>query len=564
MSTLRTVYTNIRAARTAIKDMSRLRQIAAVLVRHGLGHVVEAWNLQDRFILKLLVDKQPAEFEPTSIYERIAEAIQDLGPTFIKLGQILSTRPDLIPQAMCNQFARLQDDVAPISGEAARKVVEESLGHEIEVLYDEFDETPLASASIAQVHTARLRSGDDVVVKVQRPGIQETIVSDLSILYFAARQIEATIPEAKAFNPVAIAREFERAILQELDFTHEASHMERFDRNFSSWPTVHIPRCYPEYSTMQVLTMERLRGHKITAAAEAGFDIEAVARECVRMLFKMAFEDGFFHGDLHPGNIFVLDGNRIGLIDFGLTGRMTDAMKDAIADLMMAIVTSNFEGVARSFYEISLRTGHVDYPAFEQDTIDLMERYFLHKTLANVDFGAFLRDLIEGAIRHDVQVPPDYTMFFKAIMTVEGIGKVVAPHLDLVSECRPYVEKLVAQRYSPERVLRSLLDTLQAFARFGRQFPLTANEILRQFEDGRLTLGIEQTQLSEIERRREVRANRAVVAGLAAALLLCGTLMRHDVGFTLIGLPGLSLLAFMTGGGLTARLVWKIVLSRRW
>lgn len=569
MSTMRVIYTNIRAAQTAIKDIGRLRQIAAVLIRHGLGHVVEAWNLQDRAIVGLLVQKRPPEALPTSLFERITLALQDLGPTFVKMGQILSTRPDLIPQGLCDCFMTLQDRVQPISFDDARAVIEESLGAPFETVFDELDPTPLASASIAQVHTARLAAagpegGDEVVLKVQRPGIAATIDSDLNLLYWVAKQIENTLPEAQAFDPTAIAREFERAIRRELDFTFEAANLERFDRNFSAWTTVYIPRVYRAHSSETVLVMERLRGVKITDAAAQGHEMEPIARECIRMLLKQVFEDGFFHGDLHPGNLFVLDDGRIGLIDFGLVGRMNQRMKDQMADLLLAIVTRNFEGVARSFYDLSIRTGKVDYPAFEDDVVELMEKYFTSASLADVDFGEYLRELVAGAVRHNVRIPPDFTMFFKAMMTVEGIGKIVSPDLDLISECRPVIEQLIAERYGPERVMRTAVDTLSQFARFGRQFPITAQAFLDQMEDGRLGVGVDYPQLPALEDERHRRTNRAVLAGLAGVIMLCGTLARLDDGMTLFGLPALSTLCFIVGGGLALRLVLRILRDGRW
>lgn len=563
MSTMRAVYTNLRAARTAIKDVGRLRQIVAVLVRHGLGHVVEAWNLQDKAIVGLLVEKRPDDVEPKSLFQRIAEAMQDLGPTFVKLGQILSTRPDLIPEALCEELRTLQDDVAPITLVQARAVVEGALGRPIEEVFDDFSEKPLACASIAQVHTARLKSGEQVVVKVQRPGIRAVIESDLHILYFVARQIEATIPEAQAFDPVAIARTFDRAISKELDFNYEANNLERFARNFEGWGTVYIPRVYREHTSGTVLVMERLFGRKITDAPAQGFEMQPIAREAVRMLFKMVFEDGFFHGDLHPGNLFVLDDGRLGVIDFGLVGRMTRTMKDQMADLLLAIVTRNYEQVARSIYEISIRTGKIDYGAWEADTVELMDRHFARASLADVDFGLVLRDLIEGAIRHNVRIPPDYTMFFKALMTVEGIGKIVSPDLDLVGEIRPYAEKLIAERYSPERVLRATVDTLHAFGRFGRQFPITAHRFLEQIQDGRLAIGIEYAQLADLEAGRDRRMNRAIMAAGSCTLLLCGTLARNDPGLKLLGAPVLTTLCYVLGGALGARLLWRI-LREKW
>ena len=563
MSTLRAVYTNVRAARTALKDIARLRQIATVLVRHGLGHVVETWRLEDKAIVGLLVDKRPPETLPKSLFERITEALQDLGPTFVKLGQILSTRPDLVPQALCDQFKTLQDNVQPIPFEQARAVIEASLGRPLGEIFLDFDEKPLAAASIAQVHTARLASGDEVVVKVQRPGIRANIQSDLHLLYFVARQLEAAVPEAAAFGPVDIALEFERAISKELDFTFEANNLLRFQRNFADWDTIHVPRYDKEHSSDTILVMERLRATKITEAAVEGHDMEAIARECVRMVFKMVFEDGFFHGDLHPGNLLIMQDGRVGLIDFGLVGRMTRVQKDAMADLLLAIVTGNYEGVARSLYDISIRAGKVDYGAWEQDVTELMDLHFSNASLAEVDFGVILKDLIEGAVRHNVRVPPDYTMFFKALMTVEGIGKLVAPDLDLLAECRPYVERLITERYSPQRVMRSVADTLQAFARFGRQFPVTASEFLRQMEDGRLALRVEYRQLAELEEARDRRAHRTILAAFAFGLVVSGALVHDNGGATILGLPAWTFVAWLLGGGLGGLLFLRILASGR-
>lgn len=565
MSTMRAVYTNVKAARTAIKDMARVRAIAAVLVRHGLGHVVEAWNIQDKAILGLLVEKKDPENAPLTVFERVAAALQELGPTFVKLGQILSTRPDLIPQALCDQLKSLQDQVREISLEEARAVVERALEQPIEAVFDDFSPTPLASASIAQVHTATLKEGGaEVVLKIQRPGIRRTIESDLNILYFLAKRVEATIPEAQAFDPVSIAREFEKAISKELDFNFEANNLERFDRNFSDWPQIYIPTVYREHSSRRLLVMERLHATKVTDAGAEGHDMATIASDLVSMVFKMVFEDGFFHGDLHPGNLLILRDGRIGLIDFGLVGRMSQRMKDAMADMLLHIATRNHEGTARALYEISLRRGKVDYDAFEDEVIEKMELHFTRGSLADVDFGAVLRDLIEGSIRHRVTIPPDYTMFFKAIMTVEGIGKIIAPDLDLLAEIQPHAERVVAARYSPERVMRASVDTLQSFARFARQFPITANQFLESIEDGRLAIGIEYSQLKRLEGSRDRRSNRGILAAGVATLLVCGTLARGDAGATLFGLPAITTLTYGLGGYLGMRLLWRIMRSGKW
>lgn len=559
MSTMRAVYTNLRAARAVIQDIGRLRQIAAVLVRHGFGHVVEAWSLQDKAILRLLPQSGEAKTDPEARgnpLERVVVILEELGPTFVKLGQILSTRPDLIPQALCDELQSLQDSVAPLAKGLAREALEASLGQPIEAVFEGFSDEPLACASIAQVHTARLKTGEDVVIKIQRPNVQKTIASDLHILYFIARQMEEAIPEAGAFNPVAIIREFERAITKEFDFRFEANNLERFARNFESWERVRIPMLYREHSSETILVMERFEGQKITEAPMDTHLRGVIAKDSVAMLFKMVFEDGLFHGDLHPGNLLILETGQIGLIDFGMVGRMTQTMQDRMADMILYIATQRYESVARVLYEIAIHRAKIDYAGWEQDVVDLLERHFAHGTLAEVDFGVVFRDLVEGAVRHDASIPPDYTMFFKALMTIEGVGKTIAPDLDLVAELRPHVERVVAARYKPERIIKTVADTVHAFGRLGRKFPRTAEAILGRVEDGRLIIGVEEVHHLQLEAGRHQRFNRALLASVGAILLLCGTLSQGDP--ILFGLPAFKTIFYGVGGYAIARALWWV------
>lgn len=584
MSTARAFYTNLMAARNAIKDLGRLQQIARVLIRNGFGHWVTSLKGakaegplkgEDARALEAL---ESALEEPTpshtgdpdlpddpalKTYRRLVTILRELGPTFIKLGQILSTRSDLIPQALCDELKSLQDQVNPLPFEQLKGAIEEALGGPLSAAFTRLDEQPLACASIAQVHTAQLITGEEVVLKVQRPGIRAIIESDLSILHFLVRQAIDMIPEAETFRPDAILSEFERAIIKELDFTYEARNLSRFAKNFASWGTVHIPKLYDQYSSERVLVMERLYGVKITEAAPKGHPMDELARETVRMVFKQVFEDGFFHGDLHPGNLLILEDGRIGLIDFGMVGRLTPPMRASLADLLFHITTTHYEGVARTLYEISTHDGNINYAQWEADVVELMDRHFSTTSLADVDFGQIVRDLIEGAVRHRAQIPPDYTMFFKALMTVEGIGKVVSPDLDLLAECRPYVQRLVMERYEPERILRELVDTLHAFGRFSKRLPHTAQQLLQQVESQRLGIQLSDSHLLARQEHSRRLLNRAVVVAFALALWLIALLLGVW-GQGLAWGHTLSVLAGVAGTLLAARALWRVLIIEEW
>ena len=581
MSTVRTVYTNLRAAHSAIKDLNRLRQISAVLIRHGLGHLLGSSSGADSEVAQVIAEAADEVESPrtgktqlTELSLRINEILQDLGPTFVKFGQILSTRTDLLPEELCARLAQLQNQVKPITFQEVSEVIREDLDAELHEIFSDFSVEPLACASIAQVHTAKLNvntSDDgegepelvDVVVKVQRPGIRAVIEADLSILHFLARQAVDAFPEVEAFRPDHILVEFERAIIKELSFHFEAQNIKRFQRNFADWETVHIPVVYDERSTERVLVMERLDGVKITEAAPYGHPMDLIASETVRMLFKQVFEDGFFHGDLHPGNLLILKDSRIGLIDFGLVGRLSPMQRDAMADLLLHVTTRNHEGVARSLFEISIHQEAINYSQWESDVCELMDRHFASSSLAEVDFGQIVRDLIEGAVKHRAQIPSDYTMFFKSIITVEGIGKQVSPDLDLIAEIRPYAQRLIAQRYQPEQLLRGGIDAIQALSRFSKRLPHTTQQLMQQIENQQLGFQLSDAQLEQRQVAQRKIVNLIVAAFMSVSLVALG------LAFLTLGVNlswGERTGALMCGLGMLmgVRVVWYVMWRGPW
>ena len=503
-----------------VKNTDRMRQIGTVLARHGFGQILSRIDLRS-----LVPGLSPSDTPKKTFAVRLREAAQELGPSFVKLGQIASTRSDLLPPDVVAELVKLQDEVPPMDAEALEGVLGETFGDDEGDLFAEFDRTPMASASIGQVHRARLRRDDgsevDVVVKVQRPGIRATIERDLDLLYMLARLVEKHIPESRIYAPVGLVTEFDRAITSELGYGLEADNAERFARFFAGDGTVRFPHIYREASGKRVLAMERFVGRKVAAAAAEG-DGETIARNALLVIAKMVFEHGFFHADPHPGNIIVLGpaGNPvIGLIDLGLVGRLSPEMRDRAVGLMLAAVSGDTDAVADALLELGKPRGRVDTDAFRAEVAVLSEKY-LGRPLAEVEMSGLIRDLVQGAIKYEIDMPVEMLMVGKALMTVEGIGKAIYPELDIYGELRPYFTNLLRRRYSPERVGRDLLRGALRLRAGAEKLPGQITDILEDLRSGRLSV---QTRDEALARSSDRLGRRLFAAVVSAALLGSGT-----------------------------------------
>ncbi len=530
-----------------VKSTDRLRQIATVLAKHGFGELLARMNLRALLPGKKQDADQPAPRRTFAV--RLREALQDLGPSFVKLGQIVSTRPDLIPTDIVTELKKLQDDVPPLDFERVKEVLTDTFGGLEEQLFEWIDEQPIASASIAQVHRARLRREDgtrDVVVKIQRPRIRTTIERDLDLLHVLARIIERQIPESRIYSPVGLVAEFERAITAELDFKLEADNAERFARNFEGDPTVRFPFVYRDASGKRVLTMERFVGSKIydfVTDREVG---KRVAVNALHIVAKMIYEHGFFHADPHPGNIIMLgspDDPVVGLIDLGLVGRISPEMRDKTIHLMIAAVTGDSEGLADALLAMGKPRGRVDMSAFRAEVAMLSEKY-LDKPLSEIEMSALIRDLVQGAIKYEIDMPVEMTMVGKALMTIEGIGKEIYPELDVYSELKPYLVQLFRARYSPERIGRDLLRGFTRLSTTTKSLPGQVTDILNELRDGHLELRTVDPQLVRVGDRL---GRRIFTALTTSALLLAGTALlvtdtAHGLAIFFLVFAGVQLL----------------------
>lgn len=524
----------------AARDIARLRDISTVLVRHGFGEIVarlgigrrrnkkkasEPPELTDDLDLKAAEAEGARAVKEATLAVRVRKVLEELGPSFVKLGQIASTRPDILPADLIAELKKLQDSVPPVPIEKVRDQIERSLGAPIDELYESFDEQPLAAASVAQVHRAVLRTEDgpeDVVVKVQRPGIAETVASDLDLLHTLAALVERTIPESKIYSPAALVQQFDRAITSELDFTTEAENATRFAENFEGFKGVAFPRVHRAASSKRVLTLEFLPGKKIYDAIEKdGHSGHKLARTALDIIVKQIFEDGFFHADPHPGNILVMGTPEhpiYGMIDLGMVGRLSPRMRDLTVDLMVSAVRKDLEGVADALYQIGTPTKKVDMTAYRAEVALLAEKY-LGKQLQDIELSAMIRDLVQGATKYGLEIPPDFLLVGKALMTVEGVGKELDPELDVFEEAKPLFLDILKQRYSPERLGNELLRRLEKLTGVSYNVPQQLEEVLEDLRLGRLKIYTSDPDSIESVDRMGRRVFSALVA---SALLLSG------------------------------------------
>lgn len=518
---------------SAVRDIERLRQVVLVLVRHGFGEIVERSGIS-RLVLRAS-DPQPRSSgswgegsSRQSVGRRLRVVLEDLGPTFVKLGQILSTRPDLLAPDIIDELKKLQDRVPPVPFAQLREVVEAELGGPIEKTFMRFDETPLASASIAQVHRAQLlrRSveGQDevheVVVKIQRPKIKVTVERDLELLFLLARAIEQGIPEARIYGPVGLVTEFHRAMTAELDFVEEADNAERFRRAFEERSDARFPKVYRDASARTVLTLEFLDGKKPQDAVQVGHSGERIAKAALGVLFKQIFEDGFFHADPHPGNLLILGSPEapvLGMIDLGLVGRLSPQIRDRTIDLMVAAVRQNSQGVADALYALATPTRRVDRDDYDADITRRAEKY-LGKPLKEISMAAMIRDLVTGAGAHGLEIPSEFLMLGRTMMTVEGVGKELYPELDVFSECRPYFTQLVLRRYSPERLRSDALRTLSRLGGTASGLPAKLDDVLDELRRGGLEVRAHDPALPAVGEL----LGRRLFSGLTVAALIVG------------------------------------------
>lgn len=526
-----------------VQDLPRLQQIVGVLARYGFGQLFTTLSIGD------VSRKADPDMSSSPLARRLRAAVVELGPTFIKLGQVLSVRPDILPPDVIREFETLQDRVPAMEVETVREVIEEELGQPLEDVFETFDFEPLGSASIAQVHRATLTSGEEVAVKVQRTGIAETIRSDMHILYTLAGVIEKRVRLPGLRTPSDVVREFDVAITSELDFTQEMRAAERMHRHFSDHPEIIIPRPHPRWCSRRLLVMDLIEGTPL----KEHLDVDAVtpqSRAMAHTLMECAYEQvfvhGFFHGDPHPGNIFVTESGDIALLDFGLTGTLTGQQQDTIIAAFTAMVFRDAETLAMTVYRAGATTDRVDLRAFRNEIERLMDKYYGKSLEELTEDPATFMEVIQVATKFNIDLPPEFAVLSRTFGMTEGILRGLLPGVDIIEEVKPYAQRLVASRLAPERVAVDVARGLVQLQGHFKDLPTQLNQLMVDLDGGNVTFKIDnsdQWRLEDAIRMGGLRISLALFASTITlgSLLFLSAWSPAPFGIPLFGLFGLVL-----------------------
>jgi len=537
------------------RHLARYRQILTVFFKYGFGDLVELLKIEQyiEIGLQLISKNRRSRLEKLSRAQRVRMACEELGPTYIKFGQILSTRPDLVPVDFIKELSKLQDNVPSRPFSEVSKIVESELGGPPEDIFDFFEKTPLASASIGQVYRATLKDGEAVAVKVQRPGIKKIIEVDLEIMLHLATLMEHHIEEMSLHQPVKIVEEFARTLEKEIDYTIEATNMERIASNFLNDLTIYVPKVFRDTTTESILTTELVEGIKVSdidRLEEAGLDRKLIIVRGADIVLKQIIKHGFFHADPHPGNIFVLPDNVICLLDFGMTGSVDRRTREDFIDLAESVVIRNESRATQVLLKLTYWDEDPDIRLLEKDVADFMGRH-LHKPLKDIKIGKLLNNLLELAFQHRLRISPDIFLMLKAFSTIEGVGLMLDPDFDMIKQAVPFIKEVKHARMSPHRITGDIFRLAIELFQFVENFPKDILSITRLIKQQKLSLNLEYKGLDKMLSTYDQISNRISFSIIIAALIIGSALvimskvppLFYDI--SLIGIVGFLAAAIM-------------------
>jgi len=546
-------------------NLKRMKQIVAVLIKQGFDYFIKELNLKCYIPFKERIKLGRTKEEKKSAPVRLRLALEELGPTFVKFGQLLSTRPDIIPKDFIEELNKLQDNVPPLSYKEVEEQIKKELGKPINKIFLYFNKKPIASASIGQVHEAKLKNGKKVAVKVQRPNIEKIIDKDLEILTFFAEIIDKHMPKLKIYNPKGLVEEFKRTIKKELNYEIEANNISRFYQNFKDSKTVVVPKVYQKYSTKKVLTMSFIEGTKISELwkiKEKWLDKKTIAKNGVNAFFKQILIDGFFHADPHPGNIFVLKNNVIAFLDFGMMGHVDRELMQKLTNLFTAFVDKNVDKIVEELTNLSLVDDEIDLESFKSDISDIIEEYY-GLPLKEIEIGKIINQIISVGRKYNITLPRNLVLLVKALTTIEGIGVQLDPDFNIVEASKPFVKKIARKKMSLTCLFESFIENLCKTKDSMIILPQKINNLLSKLQSGNLKIKIEQEEFEELKSKIDDSSNKISISLITAAIIISSTIiLQIDRGPSLLGISVFALIGFLVAAFLVAWLLFSIIISK--
>ncbi|EKD68692.1 MAG: hypothetical protein ACD_47C00482G0002 [uncultured bacterium] len=556
--------------RKRYKLFLRYKEIANVLIKHGLGFVIEKigifrlLNIRSKFSRILSTAENPHKIG--TLAQRIKSALEELGPTFIKFGQLLSLRPDMLPEALITELSKLQDEVEPFPFETVISTIESEYQKPYGEIFSEITPEPIGSASIAQVHKAILLCGDKVIIKVRRPDIEKTIESDIEILFNFAKMLANRFPEIRLYEPVRMVGEFARHIRREIDFGIEAQNCERFHKNFAETPTVHIPLVYQQYTTERLLVLEYMSGIKADRVEELkalGFDLKTIAHNGASAFFKMILIDGLFHGDPHPGNVFIRYDGTIAFIDFGITGKLTEEHQTRVVNMFLGLMTKDSDKILKNLLVMGVMPDNIDIGLLRYEIDEFIDDYY-GRPLKNIELGKLMLQTIKIAVRHKIRVPAEYSLLCKATMEIESIGRTLDPDFEANKIAGPFITEITKKLLWPQNFTKFFINFAEDIKEFITESPRSFNSIIKKVEKGKLAIEFHHIGLEELIDKLDSVSSRISVSLIISAIIVAsGFIVMTGRGPMVYGIPTLGLVGFITAGVLGIMLIISVFRSGR-
>ena len=556
---------------TRVNYINRYREIAKQISKSGFGYIIEEIGLDKVISLprRLLLRQGNEEVLEKTYAERIRLFIESMGTTFIKLGQIASTRGDLLPPELIKELEKLQSHVAPFPAEVARSTIEESLGASIDEIFMIFDDEPVGSASIGQVHRAILQSGEDVAVKVQRPNIEGTVRTDLEILRHLAKLLEANLEWAKNYQVTDMIDEFSFALLNELDYTIEARNVERIGKTHANDPNVKIPNIFWDYTTKNVMVMDFIKGIPVNhfdTLDELNIDRSKLAETLAKAIFKQIFEDGYFHGDPHPGNVSVLEDGTLVFLDFGMIGRLTSDLKTNFGSLLISLMKKDASGVVKAIVKMGVVPADVSMKQLNREAEIMRDKYY-EVPLSKLNFSDAVNDLFIISNKYKIRLPQDFTILAKTLLTLEGVVSKLDPDFSIMDVAEPFGKSLLFDRYNPKNVIENQIDDAQQIALELRDVTANVHQFSKGLKNSNLPIEIDlkgRTQFSKHLDRVINRLSFSIVL-LAFSIIMVGLIVGSALlgeGSIIFRIPIIEIAAIFAAG-MFIWLMWSIVKSGR-